>query len=165
MSVIAGSIIGLGSAIATGVIDIVGKKQERKAKIEEMGAEAALLKVKAETEIERIKVEGDQRKQEAGLAADVDEIKKLYDHDMSLTGTAGWIQSLRASVRPFITYIFFFMFLATKICLLSYAIKTGADLLKIADVILDAETQTLFSAVISFWFGSRTISKFSERKR
>lgn len=156
MSAIIGSIIGLGASVATGVIDIINKDKEQKAKIAEMQAQTELLKVQSMTKIEEMKIASELKVKEIGNQADIEEGTKLIEHDMSLQ-SSGWMSNLRASVRPVITYVFFLFFLMAKISILF-------GFIAFADKILDAETMTLFSAVLSFWFGSRTINNMRVKK-
>ena len=53
-----------------------------------------------------------QRLEEIEVQADIVESKALYKHDRPV-GVA-WVDSLRASVRPVITYAFFLLFAAVK---------------------------------------------------
>ena len=42
------------------------------------------------------------------------------------------------------------------------AIKAGQDLSSISDVIWDEQSQAIFAAITSFWFGSRAIEKVKQ---
>jgi hypothetical protein len=75
-----------------------------------------------------------------------------------------WVQSfmasLRAGVRPLITYAFFVVFTYVKLKAMYqgyYVDHTPA--IQLLPVIWDSGTQTLFSAVLAFWFGSRAFDK------
>lgn len=69
-----------------------------------------------------------------------------------------WIDGIRASVRPTVTYLFFVVFSIIKITTLVSLIKSGNNIITSLDLIWDVETQILFSTVISFWFGQRAFS-------
>jgi hypothetical protein len=67
---------------------------------------------------------------------------------------------LRKSVRPVITYAFFLMFATVKISFLIHIITTDdIDFYRAMQLVWDIETQAIFAAVVSFWFGSRGIDK------
>lgn len=71
-----------------------------------------------------------------------------------------WVGNLRASVRPLITYSFFIFFVVVKLSAFKILIyEQNVDVERALTLIWDPETQALFSAVISFWFGSREFSK------
>jgi hypothetical protein len=90
--------------------------------------------------------------------ANIAEKQALYAH-ASLSGGSKWTDTLRASVRPVITYAFFLLFAAVKLAVLFKLLSTGVE---IADGIIhiwDPETQSLFAAVVSFWFGQRALAR------
>ena len=80
-------------------------------------------------------------------------------------GRGGWVDSLRASVRLLITYAFFILFTSVKGSGLYLLIAVeGLFIAEALPRIWDPETQALFAAVMSFWFGNRTLSKLRERR-
>ena len=91
--------------------------------------------------------------------ADHEEHKRLIEHDIAISKETGFFAGLKKGVRPIITYCFFGFFLFYKIVLVMEAIKAGQDLSSISDVIWDEQSQAIFAAIISFWFGSRAIEK------
>ena len=91
-----------------------------------------------------------------------EEQERLLQHDMALGKQTGFINSLRAFVRPFITYVFFLTFIGVKVVLVWDTIKNGEDLNATIAVIWDEQTEALFAAIISFWFGSRAMPKVKQ---
>lgn len=80
-----------------------------------------------------------------------------------------WVQSLMASlrvgVRPLITYAFFVIFVYVKIKAMQQGyFVDGTSAVELLPVIWDEGTQTLFSAVLAFWFGSRAFDKEQDAK-
>jgi hypothetical protein len=73
--------------------------------------------------------------------------------------------SLRVGVRPLITYAFFgiFAFVKLKAMYQGYYVDHTTAIL-LLPVIWDSGTQTLFSAVLAFWFGSRAFDKEQDAK-
>ena len=86
----------------------------------------------------------------------------LLAHDTALGSQPGFINALRAFVRPFITYVFFLTFIGVKVTLVYQAIKNGSDLNATLEVVWDDQTEALFAAIISFWFGSRAMPKIKQ---
>ena len=100
-----------------------------------------------------------QRLEEIQIGADVAESQALYNYANRPTGIA-WVEGLQASVRPVITYAFFAVFAVIKIATLTSLMGgQGVQLLDALRLVWDNETQALFAAVMSFWFGSRQIAK------
>lgn len=100
-----------------------------------------------------------QRLEEIQVQADIAESKALYSHASQPSGVR-WVEALRASVRPILTYAFFALFATVKISALLNLLDSGAPITDSLIAIWDIETQALFAAVMSFWFGQRALSKF-----
>jgi hypothetical protein len=119
--------------------------------------------IKYEIELTKIKLDAAER--QADLNFNVEMVKadsqlrqSALDHDKSIDG--GWfINALRASIRPVITYTFFFLFCAVKIAAAYVMIKTGQSVPEMLKAVWDVETMALFSTIIAFWFGSRVMEK------
>ncbi len=63
-------------------------------------------------------------------------------------------------MRPVITYAFFTLFTAVKLSTL-YVLMAEEGLAFVIAIpqVWDPETQALFAAVMSFWFGQRALNK------
>ena len=101
-----------------------------------------------------------------GARADAREGESLREHDSTLNG-GKFIEALRASVRPVITYIFFALFVVIKSTALLIMVRDGLPISEALLVIWDQETVSIFGAIMGFWFGSRVMDKirnsYSER--
>jgi hypothetical protein len=86
------------------------------------------------------------------------ERQSVLDHDKSLDG-GKFINALRASIRPVITYSFFFLFCAVKIAAAYVMLANGQSVPEMLKAVWDIETMSLFSTIIAFWFGSRVMEK------
>ena len=119
--------------------------------------------IKYEIELTKIKLDAAER--QADLNFNIEMVKNdaisrqsALDHDKSLDGGI-FINALRASVRPVITYTFFFVFLAVKISAVYVMLHTGQSVPEMLKAVWDPETMALFSTIIAFWFGSRVMEK------
>ena len=71
-----------------------------------------------------------------------------------------WVEALQSSVRPMITYAFSGLFAAVKLTSLATLVDAdGMSFTSALLVIWDGESQALFAAVKSFWFGARALGK------
>lgn len=148
LGTVLGGVIGLGGSLAPAVLDYFSSKQER-------------------THIENMAKLGhvfDYLGKEVN--ADSQETTALLDHDKSLTTDSKIINALRASIRPVITYVFFFLFLVVKLVGLWVAwfvqhVSFGESML----ALWDPDTAALFAAIMGFWFGNRAISKYGFTRR
>jgi len=110
-------------------------------------------------QMEQARLGHQQRLEEINVQADISQSQALYQHDAQLSGSP-WVESLRASVRPLITYAFFALFATIKIsALYLLMVDHGLSLATALPQIWDDETQALFAAVLGFWFGARMINK------
>ena len=150
MLTILGSLLGFAGSAVPSVLDYFKGKEEQKQKTEEF---------KLQLEAKKLGVELDL--QTFAAKKDFEEQKMLLEHDTALGQQTGFINSLRAFVRPFITYVFFCTFIGVKVTLVYQAIKNGSDLNATLEVVWDDQTEALFAAIISFWFGSRATPKIN----
>ena len=70
-----------------------------------------------------------------------------------------WIEGLSSSVRPVLTYAFFCLYAAVKIAQFVALQQMGASWSSGLLQVWNAEDETLFAAVMSFWFGSRAMTR------
>ena len=153
MLTLLGSLLGFATSAIPDIMSLFRERADRK-------HELAVL----DRQMEQMRLGHNQRLEEIEVQGDIAESQALYKHDAALGG-GGWVDGLRASVRPLITYAFFILFAAVKGSGLYLLIAVEG--LLIADAlprIWDPETQALFAAVMSFWFGNRTLSKLRERR-
>lgn len=110
--------------------------------------------------LDEIKVQTEADNKQALIGAQQAEMNAIYAHDTSLNeGTSQWMKDLRASVRPVITYGFFFLLVAIDATLAYKGISSGVDFTVLADQLWDDETQALFASIIAFHFGGRAFGK------
>ena len=119
--------------------------------------------IKYEIELTKVKLEAAER--QADLNFNIEMVKSdsnlrqsALDHDKSIDG-GKYINALRASIRPVITYTFFFLFCAVKIAAAYVMLSTGQSVPEMLKAVWYVETMSLFSTIIAFWFGSRVIEK------
>jgi len=109
---------------------------------------------------EQLEIETKSSEKTALIGAQQAEMQAIYAHDSSLNeGTSTWMKNLRASVRPVITYGFFFLLVAIDMALAWHGISSGVSFEKLADQLWDNETQALFAAILAFHFGGRAFGK------
>ena len=141
-----GSLLGFGTSFLPSVMGFFEKKQANK-------QELLMLEAKAKyaSELSKLKL------QEMDAQADIEEVKGLYKHAESLAqaNKSQFVSALQASVRPVITYAFFSVFAFVKITYVVMAVQSGTDVLPAILEAWDSESQTIFAAIISFWFGNR----------
>ena len=109
---------------------------------------------------EQLATESAANTTQALIGAQQAEIQAIYSHDTALNeGTSQWMKNLRASVRPVITYGFFFLLLFVDVGLFAYGWHQGATFVDLAEMLWDSDTQALFASIIAFHFGGRAFGK------
>ena len=110
--------------------------------------------------LDEIKTQTQSEEKVSLIDAQKAEMSAIYAHDTSLNeGTSQWMKDLRASVRPVITYGFFFLLVGIDGVLAYKGITSGVEFTALADQLWDNETQALFAAILTFHFGGRAFGK------
>ncbi len=148
MLTLLGSLLGFVSSAFPDLLSLWRDHQDRK-------HELAIL----DRQMEQMKLGHSQRLEEIAVEADIAESQALYKHDSQPSGVK-WVDGLRASVRPVITYAFFMLFTVVKVSTLYVLMaEEGLSFVVALPQVWDPETQALFAAVMSFWFGQRALAK------
>lgn len=145
-----GTVLGFGGAIAQEIVEV---RKQKQAFAHELSMTRERIKLADAETANKIKV--------MNIEADIEEMKKLYEHDIAIGQNAGqFMSNFRSSVRPTITYAFFILFMFLKVAtFILIALQAGDIDLSILSGLWDSNTSTLFSAIMSYWFGRRSIEK------
>ena len=109
---------------------------------------------------EQLATESAANTQQVLIGAQQAEMQAIYAHDASLNeGTSQWMKNLRASVRPVITYGFFFLLVGIDAALVWHGFTHDVSFQDMADQLWDNDTQALFASIIAFHFGGRAFGK------
>lgn len=151
MLTLLGSLLGFVSSTIPSIFDFFKQKRDQAhelamVELQQKGAAAAAT----------------QALDLANVNADIREFEAAQKSQSVKTGT--WVDALTASVRPVITYCLFgvFAFVKIKTALVVFAVP-GLSTLTQLGMVWDPETQAIWSAIISFWFGSRSLEKMRKR--
>ena len=153
------------------LLDFLQDRQDKKHELE-----LAQMQIQREMELRKLGFEAQERvenihtqqleietksaEKQSLISAQQAEMQAVYAHDMSLNeGTSQWMKDLRASVRPVITYGFFFLLVAIDAALAYHGMKTNASFEDMANQLWDNDTQALFASIIAFHFGGRAFGK------
>jgi len=134
-----GSLLGFGTSMVPSIISYF---QDSKDKAHELALQEKIIT----SSIKEAKITGELANIALDLKADIASNKSAHK-PMQLTGI-GFIDGLRGSVRPIITYWFMGLYSYSKY--VTYV--QGGEMWTSLD-------QTLLATVVSFWFGERLIRK------
>jgi len=109
---------------------------------------------------QQLEIETKSAEKQSLVAAQQAEMQAIYAHDTSLNeGTSQWMKNLRASVRPVITYGFFFLLVGIDCALIWHGFTNNVSFADMAAQLWDDDTQALFASIIAFHFGGRAFGK------
>ena len=141
-----GSVLGFGTSFLPKVMDFFQDKSDKKHELAVM-----------EVQIRQQKELADQKLEAVNVDADIREIESLHK-SMQPTGVK-FIDGLRGSVRPVITYAFFGLFVFVEVSAYIGLTAQGVSALDAANATFDEDIKALFAAVLRFWFGGRAINR------
>ena len=148
MLTLLGSLLGFATSFAPKIFDFFQERAHR-------AHELAMI----DRQMEQMKLGGELRLQEINAQADIAQAKAIYRHDSSIK-SATWVDNLRGSVRPIITYLLVVTFIAIKGAGLYALIAIeGMAIYQALPAIGDDQFNAMLAAVISFWFGSRAMNR------
>ena len=151
------------SFLAGGLPKLLGFFQDRADKTHELTM--ARLQTERELELRKAGFEVMQRVEEIKFEGQMVEAASaersaLYAHDIAIgQGASQWVINLRAGVRPNITYGMFLLLVFVEVAGFAYAWHHAVDFQIMLNNLWDDETQTIWTLIISFWFGSQAFGK------
>jgi hypothetical protein len=140
MLALLGSLAGFLSSLIPEIFNFIKDKRDK-------GHELEIIRL----QIEASKAKTSSRLEEVKIHADSMDNRTVYNHAKPIG--ISWVDALSASVRPFITYSFFLLYIVIKVIIVSNYHPN------ISLPIWSDEDQGLFSAIMCFWFGSRVFSR------
>ena len=146
LTTILGPLIGILGSVLPRIVNIFDRKQEIQYELE-------LAKIRKDSQDSELDMEK--------IKAAISEGNSLREHDSSLDGGV-FFNTLRASIRPVVTYAIFGLFLAVKSAAAYVMLSSGASVPDMLQAVWDPETAGLFSTIIAFWFGTRIWEKMDK---
>lgn len=111
-------------------------------------------------QIEASKVKHIQKVEEMKIDADIRETEAVLRHDINASAKAApWMHTLRASVRPVITYAFFLVFVIVEMTALYTLYSAGDSFITSLLTVWGPAEEAIFGAIIGFWFGGRALER------
>jgi len=98
----------------------------------------------------------------ANAQSDIRQADHIYSFGSGLTGNK-FVDGLAVFVRPYITLVFFHLWVLLEMFMSIYAVNSGYDLGQLVKVLWPDETQAMFGAIIGFWFGDRMMIRSNQR--
>jgi len=116
----------------------------------------------AQLQLEATKAGGALQIDLANAQADIKQADAIYSYASGSTGYK-FVDAIVVLVRPYVTVVFFHLWLLLEIGLFIYAVNNGYDLGQIAKLLWDDNTSAIFAAIMGFWFGDRMMMRGQQR--
>ena len=142
-----GSLLGFGTSFLPKVMDYFQDRQDKAHELLVMDKQLAMQERGHEMRLEEINID-----------ADIREAESLHRHDRK--AGVRWVDALRGSVRPVVTYVMVLEFVFIKSATMYLIFGADGVSMETLDLIWDEETRALFATILSFWFGHRALKSF-----
>ena len=151
MITLLGSLLGFGTSIFPTILEFFQDSKDKKHELASMQLQMQLMDRKSELTINEAQVTGELNNMALELQAEIASVKLA--HVPQVTTGVVWVDALRGSVRPIVTYWFMGLYSFSKYNLHvnSLEVWTEYDL-------------ALLATILSFWFGDR-IRKYINANR
>ena len=140
MLTLLGSVLGFGTSFLPKVMDYFQDKADKKHELEVMTRQA-------EIQLDRTAID-----------ANIREVETIHEHDAAIDG-GGFVNGLRASVRPVITYIFMALFVGVEVTTYYLLIQNGVAPGDALVAAWDDQVMAMWASILAFWFGGRQFRK------
>lgn len=143
---IIGSLLGLGGSAVTAAVDYFKTKQSN-------GHELAMMQLQKQL----ADAEHEFQLHQADTMAQAESMKAAYAFQAGPTGT--WVDAFSAFVRPGITCAFFGAYVMVKIATFYVGMTQGVGNTagNMMLTLWTADDMVIFSSLLSFWFGNRSM--------
>lgn len=98
----------------------------------------------------------------ANAQADIRQADHIYSFAAGSSGNR-FVDGLAVFVRPYITIVFFHLWILLEVFMFIYAVNSGYDLGQLVKVLWSDETAGIFGAIMGFWFGDRMMVRGQQR--
>ena len=140
MLTLLGSLLGFGTSFMPRILEFFQDKSDKK-------HELAVMERQAQIQLDRTAIE-----------ANIREVETIHEHDSAIDG-GSFINSVRASVRPVITYLFMALFIGVEITTYYLLIQNGVAPGDALVAAWDEQVMAIWASIIAFYFGGRQFRK------
>jgi hypothetical protein len=146
MFALLGSLIGFASSLLPDIFSIFRDRKDKAHELAILDKQMAFMEKGHHNRIAEI-----------GATADANESQYIYQFAARSGNSA--IDALSTSVRPVLSYAFFILYAYIKIAAFLLLYRHHQDVALSVVQIWSEEDQTIFCAIISFWFGHRAFKR------
>lgn len=153
MLTLLGSLLGFGTSIFPTILEFFQDSKDKKHELASMQLQMQLMDKKSELNIKEAQITGDINNMALELKAEIASVK-LAHAPQQLTNIT-WVDALRGSVRPIVTYWFMSLYTFSKVAMFIGAMDKGITWTEAGQMMFTEYDLALFATILSFWFGDR----------
>ena len=153
MLTILGSLLGFGTSLVPTFLEFFQDGKDKKHELDSMTVQLKMMEKRAELNIQEQHASSELANFALELKGEIASIKAA-SQPMQLTGIH-WVDALRGSVRPIITYWFMSLYTFSKATVFVGAMKEGIAWYQAGQAMFTEYDLALFATILSFWFGDR----------
>tara|TARA_R100001377_G_C3185913_1_gene108541 strand:+ start:422 stop:844 length:423 start_codon:yes stop_codon:yes gene_type:complete len=140
MLTLLGSLLGFGSSFLPKVMDYFQDKADKKHELE-------IMVRQAEIQLDKTAID-----------ANIREVETIHQHDAAIDG-GSFVNAIRASVRPVITYLFMGLFIGVEVATYYLLIQQGVAPGDALVASWSDQVMAMWASILAFWFGGRQFKK------
>ena len=159
-----GGLLGGVFRVVPEVMKWLDRKDERKHELAMQDKQLEYTKTVGSQKMAEIDA-GNQGQWNAGFFASLKQAISSQETTIALTGI-WWLDALTViahflsqTVRPVVTYWFFGLYCAAKVCAFIGMVHAGTGAIEAVKLIWGTEDQTLLAGILNFWFLNRVFEK------
>lgn len=162
MLAIIGSLLGFASSAMP---DIFAFFQDKRDKSHELKMMTKQAEIESQRDVKLAEIDKDIRHVEGAREYDIDILKAVNSQSRALNNRVKptgdkWLDRLRGSVRPLVTYWWMLLYSGVKVSLVVYVFEQpDLDLLEAVNIIWSEQDTAVFASIITFWFGHKMMDK------
>jgi hypothetical protein len=146
MLTLLGSVLGFGTSFLPKVMEYFQDKQDKAHELAMMDKQMVLQEKLHDQKLEMVATDAQIR--------DMESVRK-HDKNTKIP----FIDGLRGSVRPVVTYMFMLLFVAVEVAALVALLQEGRSMVEALPAIWSEEVLAMWAAILSFWFGGRQFGR------
>lgn len=162
MLTLLGSLLGFATSIFPSILDFFQDGKDKAHELASMEMQIKLMDKQTELNIKEAQVTGELNNIALELKAEIASVKAVHK-PQQLTGIT-WVDALRGSVRPIVTYWFMCLYTFSKVAMFIGALEDGITWTAAGQQMFSEYDLALFATILSFWFGDR-IRKYLRENR
>jgi hypothetical protein len=159
MFTLLGSLLGFSTSIFPSILEYFQDKKDKKYELDSIELQMKLMDKQSECSTQELKLKEDIRRME--LELEVEKESVIGAHKSQPVIGIKFIDGLRGSVRPIITYWFMGLYTFSKVSLMLSI--NESNWLLLSQKLFSDEDIAMLATILAFWFGDRLCANHKKK--